>query len=331
MATLISIIVPVFNEGNSVFRAYDAIRDAMSVRAGVLSYEVIFVDDGSEDDSFKHLTALASRDTNVRVIKLASNCGSHMAIRAGLEHARGSRACFLACDLQEPPELIPQMFDALTSPVEIVWAVRESREDTFSSKLLARIFYWFARRFVSKNIPPSGASMFMLGPDALRAIRSYNERNLTLEGLFATLGLRQAHIHYHRQARVHGTSKWTVGKRLKLFADFFVAYSYTPIRSMSYLGIVAAALGFVYALVVIVNRLFLAEPIQGWSSLVVVVLVMSGLQMIMMGVIGEYLWRTLDEVRRRPRYIIDTILNDTPDEGRLSETIANTLAEQVVR
>ena len=305
---MLSIVIPVYNEGKGVQVALDATVSVMSSQLPQLDFEVIFVDDGSRDDSFAHLSSLCARFPYVRVIRLASNCGSHMAIRAGLEHSHGDAACFLACDLQEPPSLIPPMLDALETPVQIVWAVRRTRRDSWQSRMFAKGFYGLARLVVSKNLPPTGASMFLLGSDALKAVRLYGERNLTLEGLFATMGFRQAFVGYDREMRRFGRSKWTLAKRLKLFADFFVGYSYTPIRLMSYLGMGLAVLGFLYALLVVFNRIFLSTPIEGWTSLMVVVLVIGGVQMTMMGVVGEYVWRTLDEARARPRYIIDTVL-----------------------
>ena len=301
----LSVVVPVYNESGGVRTACEAVVNVLNSQLPQVEYELIFVDDGSQDDSFTHMSELSTQCPSVRVIKFAANCGSHMAIRAGLEHATGDVACFLACDLQEPPELIPTMLALLINPVQIVWAVRSSRQDSLCSRLLAKTFYNLARLIVSKNIPPSGASMFMLGGGALTALRHYQERNLTLEGLFATMGFKQAFVQYERKARQDGKSKWTLGKRLKLFADFFVGYSYAPIRFMSYLGIAIATLGFIYALILILRRVLLSNPIEGWTSLVVVVLVMGGIQMIMMGIIGEYIWRTLDETRARPRYIIE--------------------------
>jgi dolichol-phosphate mannosyltransferase len=172
-------------------------------------------DDGSKDDSLAHITAMCNRFPEVRAISFSQNAGSHMAIRAGLEHATGSLAVFLACDLQDPPEVIPHMLEALRPPVQIVWAVRDARHDKFLTKVLSRTFFVMARLLVSKNLPPSGASMFMLGSEALRFVSLYNERNLTLEGLFATMGLPQTHVTYNRRERISGSSKWTLAKRLK--------------------------------------------------------------------------------------------------------------------
>jgi glycosyltransferase involved in cell wall biosynthesis len=305
----ISVIVPVYNEGESVRVAYDRIVDVFADQLPQHRYEVIFVDDGSIDDSFFHLSALAATHGDLRVIKFAQNAGSHMAIRAGLEHATGDAAVFLACDMQDPPEIIPKMLAALRPPVRIVWAVRDTRNDRLSTKLASRVFFTLARLLVSKNLPPSGASMFMLGPDALRAVPLHRERNLTLEGLFATMGLAQAQVPYDRRDRDVGTSKWTLGKKLKLFADFFVGYSYAPIRLMSYVGMSVAALGFIYVIMLLVNKLQLGTPVEGWTSLMVVVLIVGGVQMTMLGIIGEYVWRGLDETRRRPRYIVEQFLN----------------------
>jgi dolichol-phosphate mannosyltransferase len=309
----ISIVVPVYYEGESVRVAHDGITRVLRDRLPQYDFELIFVDDGSGDDSFSHLSALAADCPYVRVMKLAQNVGSHMAIRAGLEHATGDVACFLACDLQDPPGVIPQMLDALKAPVQIVWAVRNSRRDSVTSKLASKIFFGLARALVSKNLPPNGASMFLLGPEALRSVGRYRERNLTLEGLFATMGFPQAYVTYERGERVFGKSKWTMAKRLKLFADFFVGYSYTPIRMMSFFGLAVAALGFVYAIIVLLNKMIRGKPIQGWTSLMLVLLIMGGVQMTMLGVIGEYVWRALDETRKRPRYVIQTILNEPAD------------------
>ena len=306
----ISVIVPVFNEGSAVTDAQAAIAKVLESEFSEAEFEIVFVDDGSRDDSFQCLAALAAKYPYVKVIKLAWNCGSHMAIRVGLEYAQGDCACFLPCDLQEPPSLIPRMVAALVAPVKIVWAVRSSREDSLSSRILSRVFFFLGRLLVSKTLPPTGAGMFLVGPDVLRSIKMYCEKNLTLDGLFATMDVQQAFVSYARQARQTGTTKWTLGKRLKLFADFFVGYSYAPIRFMSYLGMLLSLLGFLYACFVLINRLFFRAPIQGWTSLMMVVLVIGGFQMTMTGIIGEYLWRVLDEVRQRPRYVIETMLNE---------------------
>lgn len=308
----VSVVVPAYNEGESVRAARAAIAEVFAAQLPGTDFEILFVDDGSCDDTFQHLAALAAEFPCVRVLKFAQNCGSHMAIRAGLDYATGDAACFIACDLQDPPDAIPRMLAALQPPVEIVWAVRNTRQDPLASRISSRLFYGLARLLVSRNLAPSGSSMFLLGPEALKILRQHRERNLMLDGALATMGVVQAQVSYERQARQVGHSKWTLGKKLKTFADFFVGYSYAPLRFISYAGMLVAVLGFLYALVVLANRLFFAQLVQGWTSLMLVVLILGGLQMMMLGIIGEYLWRTLDEARGRPRYVLEATLNDAP-------------------
>lgn len=305
----VSVVVPAYNEGESVRAARAAIAEVFHTQLPGTDFEIVFVDDGSRDDTFQHLAALAAEFPYVRVLKFAQNCGSHMAIRAGFDHATGDAACFVACDLQDPPDALPRMLAALQPPVEIVWAVRNTRQDPLGSRLSSRLFYGLARLLVSRNLAPSGSSMFLLGPQALNIVRRHHERNLMLDGVLSTMAVVQAQVPYERQARQAGHSKWTLGKKLKTFADFFVGYSYAPLRFMSYLGMLVAVLGFVYALAVLIDRLFFAQLVQGWTSLMLVVLILGGLNMMMLGIIGEYLWRTLDEARGRPRYVLETTLN----------------------
>ena len=273
------------------------------------SYELIFVDDGSTDDSFHQLEDLARTDTNVKAIKFSTNCGSHMAIRAGLSYATGQNACFIACDMQEPPEMIFKMQEALTDKHNIVWAVRNSRKDRRMSVISAKFFYWLARTIVTKNIPPTGASMFMISKKVLLEINNYGERNLTLEGLFATMGFPSNYIYYDRKERFSGKSKWSLSKKIKLFIDFFVAYSNVPIRFVSLMGIVFAILGFIWTIYIILRHLIINDLAPGWPFLISILLIGFGITNISLGIIAEYLWRTLDEARKRPKFIIEKSIN----------------------
>ena len=303
----ISIVIPVYNEGKAVHRALELILEELSKHKE--TYEIIFVDDGSEDDSFNHLEQIAHSNEKVRAIKLSSNCGSHMAIRAGLSFAKGNCACFIACDMQEPPHLIYTMKSELSEKYNIVWAVRNSRKDSFSTILFAKLFYWLARKIVTNNIPPSGASMFMVSHKVLKALNKYEERNLTLEGLFATMGFKSTYIYYDRKERISGKSKWTISKKFKLFIDFFVAYSNTPIRFVSVMGISFSVIGFMWTFYIIIREILYNDLSSGWPALISVLLIGFGITNISLGIIAEYLWRTLDEARKRPKYIIEKKIN----------------------
>lgn len=305
---ILSIIVPVFNEGDNVITAYRIINSEIS-KLPELNSEIIFVDDGSHDDTFSYLLKIASENQDVKALKLSTNCGPHMAIRAGLSYAKGDYACFLACDLQEPPALIKEMLSKLKDPYEIIWAVRNSRKDGFFTKLYASIFYLMARIIVSKNIPPSGAGTFLISTKVLKTLKHYDERNLTLEGLFATMGFKNNYIYYDREKRKSGRSKWNLSKRVKLFIDFFVAYSYTPIRFISGFGILMAAFGLAWTVYIVLQQLLHHNILYGWASIISILLVGFGFTNISLGIIAEYLWRTLDESRKRPKYIIEKSIN----------------------
>jgi glycosyltransferase involved in cell wall biosynthesis len=303
----ITIVIPVFNEGVSVNNSYELIMEELSEHQD--SYELIFVDDGSSDDSFIHLENIANKDCRVKAIKLSSNYGSHMAIRAGLSFAKGKCACFIACDMQEPPSLIYKMKAELSEYHNIVWAVRNSRKDNFTTIIFSKLFYWLARKIVTNNIPPSGASMFMVSDKVLNALKMYEERNLTLEGLFATMGFKSTHIYYDRKERLSGKSKWTLSKKIKLFIDFFVAYSNAPIRFVSVMGIIFSILGFIWTFYIIARQIILGDLAPGWPALISVLLIGFGITNISLGIIAEYLWRTLDETRKRPKFIIEKTVN----------------------
>jgi glycosyltransferase involved in cell wall biosynthesis len=303
----LSIVIPCYFESGIVKTAYDRVKK--EVLSGTDDYELIFVDDGSTDSTYNEIAEVANQDPKVMAIKLTSNVGSHMAIRAGLSYATGDCACFIACDMQEPPELITKMKSMITTEKNIIWAVRNSRKDRLTTIISAKIFYWLARRIVTKNIPPSGASMFMVSRKVISALTKYDERNLTLEGLFATMGFKSDYLYYERQERIAGKSKWTFSKKLKLFIDFFVAYSNKPIRFVSFMGIIFSLIGFVWTLYIVARALFVGDLSPGWPALISVLLLGFGITNISLGIIAEYLWRTLDEVRKRPKYIIESSIN----------------------
>ncbi|MBI3298604.1 MAG: glycosyltransferase family 2 protein [Elusimicrobia bacterium] len=305
----LSIVIPVLNEGTAVRTARDAVASAMKETLPDTRYEILFVDDGSTDDTFSHIAELAQRDPSVKALKLMSNCGSHAAIRAGLEHATGDMAVFMACDLQDPPGLIARLVEKLAGPYEVVLAVRSSRSDGWYERLTSRLFFAVMRCFISDQIPRNGASMYLLGPRALAALRHFEEKNMTLESLFVLMGFKQTAIFYHRNARTQGESKWTFQKKIKLFVDFFVAYSFAPIRFVTLLGVSFSVFGAAWT-AYIVGRHFLRHDLSpGWPALLSVLLMGFGVTNISLGIIAEYLWRVLDETRKRPRYLIEAKLN----------------------
>jgi dolichol-phosphate mannosyltransferase len=277
----------------------------------------VVVDDHSKDETFSVIQGIAQQHPNVLGVRLARNSGSHTAIMCGLEHAQGECAVILASDLQDPPETIPALLAEWRKGYNIVWAVRAKREgERVSTLAFARIYYWIMRNFVGiKNMADSGADFFLLDRRAVDAVTSYHEQNVSVLALLSWIGFSQTSITYVKQPRLHGKSGWNLEKKLKLVIDSVTSFTYRPLRLMSYVGITFALIGFAYALLVIVNALIVRAAPEGWTSLMVVVLVMGGIQMMMMGVLGEYLWRALDESRRRPRYVIERTTQDRLARG----------------
>ena len=219
----------------------------------------------------------------------------------------------MAADLQDPPELVPELLSKWREDAHVVWAVRNEREGEKTSKIaFARLYYFLMRKVVGiEEMPATGADFFLMDRRVVDAFDQFNESNVSIMALITWMGYRQASITYDKKARLHGSSGWTLEKKLKLVLDSVTSFSYLPIRLMSFLGFIVALLGFLYAGVVTVLALK-GYTVQGWTSLMVVVLIIGGIQMTLMGVLGEYLWRALDESRRRPRYLIEaaTIATD---------------------
>lgn len=301
----LSIVIPVFNEEEAIPALIDRLRGFME-RLRPLAVEIVLVDDHSADATSAMLREICSTDSRFRYARLARNSGSHVATLAGLAQARGECAVFLAADLQDPPELILQMLDLWRSGNHIVWAVREERIGVAKLDLfLANTFYRLLNLLGEMNLPPRGSDFALLDRKAINALLQSVGSHPSIGGEIARLGFSSAQITYTKEKRVAGESKWTLKRKLAAFADAFVSFSYAPLRAMSYLGMLFSLLGFAYALLVIILRLTARIPLQGWSSLIVVVLVLGGVQMIMLGVLGEYLWRTLEAARHRPAYFFE--------------------------
>jgi polyisoprenyl-phosphate glycosyltransferase len=311
----LSIVIPVFNEEAALPALIDRLRELMDQLAP-LAIEVVLMDDHSTDRTPEMLRDVSRRDPAFRYARLAKNNGSHVAILAGLREARGQSAVFLAADLQDPPELIPRMMELWRSGNHVVWAVRGEREGVSRVDIfLSNAFYRLLNLMGEVQLPPRGSDFALLDRKVIEALLKSTGSHPSVVGEIARLGFSQAQIEYTKQQRVAGTTKWTLGRKLKAFADAFVLFSYAPLRIMSYVGIACSLSGFVYALAIIVLRLMNSTPVQGWSSLMVVVLVLGGVQMMMLGVLGEYLWRTFEAARQRPVYFLE----ESSDVDAISE------------
>lgn len=298
---LISIIIPVYDEEENIPGLYMRLQE--SAERSKNEFEFIFIDDGSSDRSFSVLRDLSGKDPRIKIIKFSRNFGSHAACLAGLSYAGGDACAFISADLQDPPEMVQNLIEEWKRGHEVIIGVREWKER--SLRAFPRLYYKLVRRFALGNMPEGGTDVFLIDRKVVDAVTSMKEKNTSIFGLILWSGYRQKLITYKKGIRQKGVSKWTTGKKIKLFIDTFVSFSYFPVRMISVVGILIALLGFLYSLFIITNRLFFSVPVEGWASLMVVLLMVSGVQLIMLGVIGEYLWRNFDESRKRPMFIID--------------------------
>lgn len=297
---LISVIIPIYNEEENLPILYQKL-DEVAVQFAY-DFEFIFIDDGSSDGSLRIIRELSMKDNRIKALSLSRNFGSHSACLAGLMYSNGDVCTFISADLQDPPELIHQLINEWRSGYEVVIGVREWEKD--SGQFFQRLYYRLVRKFALKNMPESGTDVFLIDRKVVNAVISMGEKNTSIFGLILWSGFSQKVVYYKKGARYKGASKWTLGKKIKLFIDTFVSFSYFPLRVMSLLGITIAFTGFIYALIIIAARMFYSKTIEGWSSLMVVLLLVSGVQMLMLGVLGEYLWRNFDESRKRPPFIV---------------------------
>jgi dolichol-phosphate mannosyltransferase len=309
--TLVSVVVPVYQNAASLPDLAARLR-AVAESCFPRQFEFVFVDDGSRDESLAVLQRLSREDPRVRVLKLSRNFGSNAAILAGLADARGDAAVAIAADLQDPPELISELLRLWEDGRKVVLAARRSREDSLLTRALAAVFYVLFRRFAIRTMPEKGFDFFLVDRRVRDLLVGIQENNAYLMGLILWLGFAPAVVSYDRgpRAQRYGSSAWTFWRRVKHFVDSFVAFSYTPLRAASLTGFVVVALAFAYAVLVLYLRLAHGFPVGGWASLMLVLLLVSGIQILMLGVLGEYLWRNLEETRRRPRFIVESVLED---------------------
>jgi dolichol-phosphate mannosyltransferase len=298
----ISVIIPTYNEEENIEAFYG--RVAPILESLPYDWEMIFINDGSRDRSAELIQALHERDTRVRLLNLSRNFGSYGAISAGFMYAHGDAIIAISCDLQDPPELIRDFVQKWEEGADIVWGVRASREDPGLKSLYANSFYWFLRRFVWPDFPPGGMDFGLFDR---RVIDLYNQLPVRNTIPFLTIydmGFRQERLPYHRQARLRGVSGWSFLRRLKAAIDVMIDFSYTPIRFITGLGFVVSFLSLLYAAFVIFNRLVFGIGGSGWPSLVVLLTLFGGIQLVVLGTLGEYIWRVAEQVRERPRFLI---------------------------
>jgi glycosyltransferase involved in cell wall biosynthesis len=305
-APVVSLVVPVFNEQEVLGIFLE--RTSPVLEAAGLDYEYVFVNDGSSDQTLPLLITLSGENNRIRVVDLSRNFGKEAALTAGINHARGDVMVPMDVDLQDPPELIPAFVEKWREGYDVVYGVRTSRdEDSWGKRMTAGGFYRVFNRLSPTHIPDNAGDFRLLDHRVVEVLKQLPERNRFMKGLFSWVGFRSAAVPYERPARAAGQTKWNLRKLWNFALDGLVSFTTVPLRVWSYVGVVVSLISFAYALFIITRVLIFGVDSPGYASLLVVVLFLGGIQLISLGIIGEYLGRLFLESKARPIYIVDRV------------------------
>lgn len=308
----ISIVVPVYYSADTLQMLYDDMKEKI---LGVIGdYEIVFVDDGSGDNSYEVMESIKAQDKNVVLVKLSRNFGEHAALLAGLSVCTGDCAVTKQADLQEDSTLLLDMYASWKQGNKVVLAVRASRDENPVKVFFANRYYGLVRRFVNKNMPVGGCDCYLIDRKVIEVLELLDEKNssLTLQVMWA--GFKTDMIYFDRRDREVGKSRWTLSKKIKLVADSILSFSYAPLRIMMGVGVLFDIIALGILISVLVEYFTVGTPVLGWASLMCVVLFGFGIVMLMLGIIGEYIWRALDASRNRPPFIIDEVVRGDEEQ-----------------
>lgn len=308
----ITIIVPLLNEEDGVSVFYKKTVHAIK-NVSQYEFSFLFVDDGSKDSSWNEIEKLSNQFNNISGIKLSRNFGSHTALLAGIVSALNKKdvggIVLTTIDLQNPPELIVEMIKKFKDDVRVVWGVRSNREDGGISSVLSNLYHRLVKMMALSNMPNGGVDYCLLDRQVACDVVKAEDKNTSLFGLILWLGYHQEFIPYVRKKIVGRSSRWSFARKMRLAIDTFMSFSYTPIWLVTYLGFGVSLIGFTYGVIIAIRRTVYGTKLEGWSSLMVVTLLLFGILFIMLGIIVEYIWRTYDTSRKRPIYLVDKKIN----------------------
>lgn len=303
----VSVIVPVYYNAESLpllFVELQKVERQLLDRDCAL--ELIFVDDGSGDESLIELMKIKQQRPDTRVVKLTRNFGSIHTIKVGLNYASGDCTMWLSADLQDPPELVVKMTDEWLAGAKFVTAQRESRIDSRLTTFFAGIYHWLVRKMIMKDYPKGGFDTLLMDAALVPYVRQ-SSKNANMALLAYWLGYTPAIVPYARQERKHGKSRWTFAKKLTYFIDSILGFSVMPIRFISLIGFIVSLLSFMYGAFIVGSALVGYRPVAGFATLVALISFLLGVVMIILGIIGEYVWRIFDEVSTRPEAVVDEV------------------------
>jgi dolichol-phosphate mannosyltransferase len=298
-----TIIVPVYNEEAVIQESYRRLTRVMESTGE--PYELLFINDGSQDKTAELIEALAEKDECIKLLDFSRNFGHQIAITAGMDYARGDAIVIIDADLQDPPEIIPQMIAKWKEGYEVVYARRSQRKgETLFKKWTAALFYRLLGSLAEVNIPLDTGDFRLMDRKVCDAMQSIREKNRFVRGLVSWVGFRQTAIEYVREERYAGETKYPLKKMLRFSIDGITSFSYKPLKLATYLGMVVSSVSFVFLLVSLGEKLFTTSTTAGWSSLVACLILLNGMMLILFGILGEYIGRIYDETKNRPLYIL---------------------------
>lgn len=302
----ISIIVPVFNEQDSI--GFFINKTTSILEKFEILFEIVFINDGSDDKTKSILIDYAKQDRRIKVINFSRNFGKEAAISAGIDFAAGNAIVPIDVDLQDPPELIPVMVDHWKSGYDVVYGLRTSRNsDSPLKRLSANFFYKLFNRLSPLKIPPDAGDFRLIDKKVALVLKNMPERNRFMKGLFAWVGFKSMPVPYERPARPRGETKWTTWKLWNFALDGILSFSTLPLRIWTYIGTFIAILAFIYGTFIVLRTLFFGIDLPGYASMITIVLFLGGVQLISIGILGEYIGRVFLESKNRPIYVIESV------------------------
>ena len=303
----LSIVVPIYKNQDNIRPFYNDFND--NIKPFIDDYEIIMVHDASPDGSWNIMKEIAESDNKIKLIKLSRNFGAIAASFTGIQYSEGDCVTVKACDLQEPPELTVNMYNMWKNGSKSVIAIRESRDDPWYTTIFSNMYYWLIRKMVISDMPIGGFDTYLIDRKIANKIIAINDKNspITLQVLW--MGFGPDTTYYERRKREIGKSSWTFSKKMKLFVDSLIGFSYIPIRFMSVIGLVFSFGSILWGIYMIIVRLLGKIPVQGYTTIIVLILFSSGLIMFTLGLLGEYVWRTLDASKKRPISVVEEMVN----------------------
>ncbi len=304
-----SVVVPVYNEEEVINVTYKRLKDVMD---GLdITYEIIFVNDGSRDRTRELAMEICKNDKNIKFIDFSRNFGHQTAITAGMDYASGDAVVVIDADLQDPPEVIPEMLEKWREGYDVVYGQRVKRQgETFFKKVTAKIFYRTLNRLTDVEIPVDTGDFRLIDRKVCEALKKVDEKNRYIRGIISWLGFKSIAVPFVREKRFAGTTKYPLKKMLKFASDAIISFSHKPLKLATYFGFFLSFASFAYLIVTIILKVFsIIQTVPGWASIVAINLFFNGIILLILGIIGEYIGRIYDEAKNRPLYVIRELVN----------------------